>query len=297
MMKISNSKNTAIKATDIGLLLLSVLLFFFMLINAYGMLLGDEIRHLGYLNIYSREPLKTISFPQSIMLQIIGILSGISSALYLIYIIQYQPLKPKVNIDPLKCAIYLSLFTLTLFGGLLRIIANQQGAAILFFFTVLLYLLFCWLGTTATGKSDAVFKTIGLFPIYIALFYTMGLPGWAKIFGGQHVIHKYETMFAGSFIAVLPGGTALMIFLLGLLELSVPVLLIISLVKKEFKNTRHKQWLNAALVVSCFTFIALCFGLSVLFNFAGAANLVFYAVFTFLILTSLSSSPRSSENA
>ncbi|MDV4102680.1 hypothetical protein CMT19_16700 [Elizabethkingia anophelis] len=282
-------KNTAITATDIGILLLSLLLFFFMLITGYGMLLGDEIRHLSYLNIYSREPLKTISLTHSIMLQIIGIMCGISSSLFLIYIIQYQPLKPKFNCDILKWGVYISLLTVTLYGGLLRIISNQQGAAILFFFTVLLYLLFSWLETTSSGKTNTLFKNIILFPIYLTLFYTMGLPGWAKIFGSEGVMERYETMFAHSFIAMLPGGTSSMIFLLGLMELSVPILLIISVVKKEFMVSHNKKWLNAALLITCSTFIALCFGLSVLFNFAGASNLVFYALFTFLILISLPS--------
>lgn len=136
-------------------------------------------------------------------------------------------------------------------------------------------------------KIHPFFHMVLLLPLYAVLLYTMGIPGWAKIFGGSQVIERYVNMFRDSFIAQLPGGTTLMIYVLGVLELAIPVLLIISLLKGEFRLTAGKTWFNYALVLSIFTFGMLCFGLAVLFNFAGSANLVFYPIFTLLALVSI----------
>jgi hypothetical protein len=125
-----------------------------------------------------------------------------------------------------------------------------------------------------------VFNNIQLLPLYGVLAYTMGLPGFTKLFNHQSVIEKYETMFKDTFIEQMV-GTSSMIYVLGFLEFLVVGLLIISLVKKEFLYGKSKDWLLAALFMTMSTFAALGFGLRLISSHAGAANLFYYFMFTF----------------
>ncbi|AZB07675.1 hypothetical protein EG344_01850 [Chryseobacterium sp. G0162] len=287
-MKTSIAKKVQVDSIMITVLLLSFLLFFFLLLNACGMLLGDEETHLKYLNIYSREPMAVISPLQNMIFRIIGFVIGVAAIFYFISLLTAEAVRSRGHYFFLEWAVYISIVGLSLFGGLLRSIGNQLGAANIYFFTIFLYLTLLFLIKKYGKELKFTLKGFYLLPIYFILFYTMGLPGWAKLFGDSKVIEKYETMFAGSFLSNLPGGTAVMIYLLGVLELSIPILLLISLIKGEFKPGRNKFWMKISLVITCLTFMMLCFGLTIIFNFAGATNLLFYFIFTFLILVSIS---------
>lgn len=264
---------------------ITLLLCAFVFVHGYGLLSGDEIRLLGYQNVVSKEPKETISPNIIAAFRLVGAVFTISGVLFLASLAKKEPWS-RSTAALLKWALFSAILAGTIYGGLMRVVANQQGAALLFFFTMLLFLI---LGIIEKqpAQADASFNAIKLLPLYAILLYTMGMPGWAKIFGGRQVIDRYTGMFKDSFIAALPGGTPLMIYLLGILELAVPLLLIISLLKGEFLQNRPKTWLNYALVLSIFTFAMLCFGLAVLFNFAGSANLVFYPIFTLLMLVYL----------
>lgn len=286
-------KNRTINPTAVAVTLGTILLIFFMLFHSFGMLSGDEDRLLGYLNIYTREPLKVLTATSGIVLKITGFLAMITSILLVIALFKQEPLRLK-NASILKWALFAAISCIAVYGGLVRSVSNQQGAANLFFLTVLLYLLLGLLEKKTSGSSP-VYSSMALLPFYFVLFYTMGLPGWAKIFGGPEVTTRYATLFKDSFIASLPGGTSLMIIILGILELLIPVLLIISLLKGEWRQKASKRWLNHALLVTILTFTMLCFGLTVLLNFAGSANLVFYAIFTFLMFIYVNNSSHQSH--
>lgn len=125
-----------------------------------------------------------------------------------------------------------------------------------------------------------VLSNIQLLPLYAVLAYTLGLPGFAKVFNHQSVIGKYSKMFQETFIEQI-FGTSFMIYVLGILELLVVVLLLISLFKKEFMFGKSKNWLLAANFTAMVTFASLGFGLRLIENHAGAANLFYYFMFTF----------------
>ncbi|REC42682.1 hypothetical protein [Chryseobacterium pennipullorum] len=285
-MKTSIIKRIQTDPVMVAILLLSLLLFFFLIFNASGMFFGNNDTHLKYLNIYSREPLAVISFSQVMIFRMIGFVLGIAAVFYLISLCTVEAVGSERRYFFLEWAAFTSIVGLSLFGGLIRSVGNQQGAANIYFFTILLYLSLRLIEKKYGQVSKFILKEMYLLPVYFTLFYTMGLPGWAKLFGHAKVIEKYERMFAGSFVADLPGGTPFMIYFLGILELIIPILLIISLVKGEFKWGKAKPWFNMAMVITCLTFMMLCVGLTIIFNFAGAANLIFYFVLTFFILAS-----------
>lgn len=276
------------------LILMTLLLFFFTLIHSYGMLFGNEQKILSYLNVNSREPLSTVAPLYKPLMKCVGILAISACILFLVSLIKREVLTERNNYTVLKWAVFAAILSVVFYGGLVRSISNQQGSAILFFFSALLYLLFWYLEKKNKGTSNKTLNNLCLLPLYLLLLYTMGLPGWAKIFGGTEVTAKYNDMFKDTFIALLPGGTPMMILVLGILELLVPLLLLVSLLKGEFRKSAEKKWLSWSLVLTVLTFTMLCFGLTILFNFAGSVNLAFYALFTFFILIEFN--PNQEQN-
>lgn len=121
---------------------------------------------------------------------------------------------------------------------------------------------------------------IQLLPFYAVLTYTMGLPGFTKLFDHERVIGKYTQMFQHTFVDAFP-GTSFMIYIFGVLEIAVAFLLFVSLIKKEFLPHRPKTWLNLAIFVSLVTFASLGFGLRLIENHEGAANQYYYFMLTF----------------
>lgn len=106
----------------------------------------------------------------------------------------------------------------------------------------------------------------------------MGQPGWNKLFNTSEVMGNYVRMFQESFLASLPGGIPPFIYLLGVCEVAVPLLMLMALVRREFLPLQNRTFLSWAMLVSMTTFIMLAFGLSVLVNYPGATNLIFYAI-------------------
>ena len=131
-----------------------------------------------------------------------------------------------------------------------------------------------------TKKLSAFLDDLYLLPIYAVLFYTMGLPGWAKIFAHEQVLTTYTPMFANTFIDTI-FGTSLMVYLLGIMEVLAVIFLIPSLAKLEFLHDKPKVWLKAALFTTLVTFVSLGFGLRLIRNHNGAANLFYYFGVTF----------------
>jgi len=118
-------------------------------------------------------------------------------------------------------------------------------------------------------------REIEVLPLYAVLFYTMGLPGFSKIFHHEMVLPKYVGMFENTLIGSFPGVSPA-IYLLGLMEIGVPILILISAARLEFLSAKPKLWLEAALILTLATFAALGFGLRLIQNNDGAASLYFY---------------------
>lgn len=87
-------------------------------------------------------------------------------------------------------------------------------------------------------------------------------------------------MFRDSVLDVLPGGIAPFIYFIGLAEAAAVVLLLISVVKKEYLPTRDLKFFRLGIFVTLCTFLMLAFGLAVISNYPGAANLVLCNIFT-----------------
>jgi hypothetical protein len=100
------------------------------------------------------------------------------------------------------------------------------------------------------------------------------LAGWPKLFDAEYA-SKFVTRFEGSFFMSLPGGMGPQIFFLGVLELVAAALIVASLFRREFLNFNFK-WMNWALAISSITFVVLGFGLRVINDFNGFANIFFY---------------------
>ena len=129
-------------------------------------------------------------------------------------------------------------------------------------------------------KLPALLDQLYLLPLYVVLAYTMGLPGWSKIFLHEKVMGRYTPMFADTFIGKTV-GTSAMIYLLGVMELAVVVLLAISVARLEFLARQPKLWLKSALFMTMLTFMSLGFGLRLIGNVDGAANQYYYFGVTF----------------
>lgn len=204
----------------------------FSVAHAWGMLSGDQSQLLDYQNVLSKEPKEALTTFVMMGFRLVGLFLGIGALLILASLFLRREFRQIQDAVLLKWALLSFVIAGTIYGGLMRIVSNQQGAALLFFFSMLLYLVLYSLVGQRT-KTNGLFNSIVLLPLYAILLYTMGMPGWAKIFGGDQVINRYVNMFSQSFIADLPGGTALMIYILGILELAVPAFLTISLASGE----------------------------------------------------------------
>ncbi|OPC66497.1 hypothetical protein BAY13_17350 [Elizabethkingia bruuniana] len=256
-----------------------VALIFTMFLNGWSILSDTSASHIKYLNVFNNPPIETFPVYYSILFYIIGALQVIAALILVIALINIFFLQGSKS-TALQWGILTAIFSIALFGFILRVASNHTGAANLYFYTVFLYFLLWYIEKQSPG-NNTMFNRIKLFPVYFVVFYTMGFPGWQKIINAQEVMGKYVGMFSTTFLADLPGGTKPFIYLLGALEIIVPLLLIISLIKGEFLLKKAPVWLYVSLFITTCTFVMLCFGLSILSVYPGATSLVFYAILTF----------------
>lgn len=269
----------ALNSHSVIILPIYVGLIFTMFINGWTLLTGDNSIHLEYLNIYNRTPLSGYPDYYTIVFYTIAVLQLIVPFLLLFSLFKKE-LSKKGNANYFKWAILVAILSVTLYGYMVRVSSNHGGAATLFFYAVLLYFLLWLMEKRDININSNLFNSIKTLPIYFMLFYTMGFPGWQKLINSTEVMGKYSKMFNDSFLSKLPGGIEPFIYFVGILEILVPVLLVISFAKKEFQKQTSSIFLNFALLVSISTFVMLSFGLSVILNYPGATNLVFYGIFT-----------------
>lgn len=124
----------------------------------------------------------------------------------------------------------------------------------------------------------------GVYFLVGALFFYAGKE---KIFDGIGAPAGIEKQFAGTFLATIPGADAAWT-IIGVFELAIFVLVVISLVRLEFMPNRAKPWLLSALGLAVFTFSLLAIGQNVTGENSGVAELYIYAgataVLFFLVL-------------
>lgn len=248
-----------------------------MLINGMALLTGGHEMSTAFMNFYNKKA--TGGFPAySTFVMLAVAVVQLASTLLLVWALVKRFLQGDRSGAPLKWGIWLALVSVVLYGFATRMISNHQAAANLFYYTGLLYVLLWYVERQSTGRVQC-FEQVKLLPMFFTLLYTMGQPGIQKLFFAGEVVPKYVMMFKDSFLAQLPGGIPPFIYMLGVFETLVAVLIVVSLVRLEFLPTRPKTTLSLALLLGSLTFVMLCFGLSILLNYPGATNLVFYAMF------------------
>lgn len=127
-------------------------------------------------------------------------------------------------------------------------------------------------------ETNCIARTLTVIAIYAAFGGTFLLAGGSK-FMERKVPDWFKAQFGKSFLNVLP-GLAVSYWTIALLEILVPLLLIVSLIKSEFLLDAEHFYLQIAIALSSVIFAMLGFGLRLANDFQGAANLFFYFVGT-----------------
>ncbi|WP_312553786.1 hypothetical protein [Empedobacter brevis] len=254
-------------------------LIFTMMINGWTLLTGSEEMYLEYLNNYNRTAIEDFPDYFPILLYLTAILQLMAAASLISSFVQREFLESKTA-KFFKWGLFFSISSVTFYGLMVRLLSNHGASANLYFYVGLLYLCLWYVEHRKSNINSGLFMKIKILPVYFMLFYTMVFPGWQKMMNSAEVMGRYTDLFHDSFLSKIPGGIEPFIYFLGVLELSVAVLLIFSLIKKEFILDKSTRFLDLSLLVSVCTFIMLSFGLSVILNYPGATNLIFYAVFT-----------------
>lgn len=271
-------------------------LIFTMVINGWTLLTGGDPTHLEYLNYYNRTNIDQYPSYYTILLYLTAILQLIAPIFLIIALVQLEFLVDK-NAMFFKWGIFLSILSVALYGFMVRLLSNHGASATMYFYVVNLYLCLWFVEHRDNNLNQKIFNKIKILPIYFMLFYTMGFPGWQKIVNSSDVMEGYIKVFSNSFLSRIPGGIEPFIYFLGILEITVPILLIISLVKKEFLLNRSTLLLDWSLFLSVCTFMILSFGLGVVLNYPGSTNLIFYAVFTLGLYVYISNSKSNASKA
>lgn len=123
--------------------------------------------------------------------------------------------------------------------------------------------------------EDAAVYALTLAGIYLLLGVLFFYSGKEKIIDGHGAPPPIEKQFSGTFLETIPGVDAAWT-ILGLLELAVFVLIIVSLVRLEFMPERRKTFLLCALALAIFTFSILAMGQNVVGENSGVASLFVY---------------------
>ncbi len=140
-------------------------------------------------------------------------------------------------------------------------------------------------GSRMRWEDGAVYGLI-LAGIYFLVGVLFFYGGKEKIFDGGGAPAGIEKQFAGTFLDTIPGIDAAWT-ILGILELAIFVLVIVSLITLEFMPNRRKPFLLSGLALSIFTFSILAIGQNVtgehegvegLFLYSGATGVLFFLV-------------------
>lgn len=117
-------------------------------------------------------------------------------------------------------------------------------------------------------------KRLRLLPIYSVFLYTWIITGFSKLFG-PGVAPSFQEKFGETFLAAVPGLT-IAFYQIAIFEVIAGVLFLVSLFRLEFLLERPKAFLGWGLWMSMVNFAMLGFGLRLIGEHDGAANLFFY---------------------
>jgi hypothetical protein len=128
-------------------------------------------------------------------------------------------------------------------------------------------------------------SNLKLIPLYLLYLTTFGAAAASKLipltpFGAPDWFQK---QFGETFLNAFPGALSLNFYLIAVMELTITLGFFVSLFRKEFLPGRKKCVLQAMLLLAQLNFVILGFGLRIVHDFQGAANLFFYFGFTFLV--------------
>lgn len=124
--------------------------------------------------------------------------------------------------------------------------------------------------------EDATVYALTLAGIYILLGVLFFYSGKEKFIDGDGAPAPIEKQFSGTFLETIPGVDAAWT-ILGILELAVFVLIVVSLIRLEFMPDRRKSFLLCASALAIFTFSILAMGQNVVGEHSGVASLFIYA--------------------
>jgi hypothetical protein len=124
--------------------------------------------------------------------------------------------------------------------------------------------------------EDGAVYALVLAGIYLLLGVLFFYAGKEKIIDGHGAPPPIEKQFSGTFLETIPGVDAAWT-ILGLLELGIFVLIVVSLVRLEFMPDRRKPFLLCSLALAIFTFSILAMGQNVVGENEGVAELFLYA--------------------
>ena len=124
--------------------------------------------------------------------------------------------------------------------------------------------------------EDATVYGLALAGIYLLLGVLFFYAGKEKIIDGTGAPPPIAKQFSGTFLDTIPGVDAAWT-ILGILELAIFVLVIVSLVRLEFLPDRRKPWLLTSQALAIFTFSILAMGQNVVGENEGVAELFLYA--------------------
>jgi ABC-type Na+ efflux pump permease subunit len=141
--------------------------------------------------------------------------------------------------------------------------------------------------------GGSVFDGIAYWATLLGVYLMLGglefYSGKEKLFDENgHAPPPIKQQFASSFLGKVPGADAAWV-IIGVLEFSVFIVLVISLLRLEFLPHRPKSLLQVALAIALTTFAVLAFGQTATKQFEGVASLYQYfgATAVILILVSL----------
>ena len=131
--------------------------------------------------------------------------------------------------------------------------------------------------------EDGVVYGLVLAGIYFLVGVLFFYGGKEKILDGIGAPAGIEKQFSGTFLDTIPGVDAAWT-ILGILELAIFVLMIVSLIRLEFMPNRTKPFMLSGLALSIFTFSVLGIGQNVTGEHTGVAELFLYAGATGVLL-------------
>lgn len=130
---------------------------------------------------------------------------------------------------------------------------------------------------------NPIARNLSFLAIYAVYGLTFLLAGGSK-FKEKKVPDWFRNQFESSLMAKFP-GISVSYWSIALLEILVPCILVVSLLKMEFAVGANHFFLQIAISLASLIFAMLGFGLRLVGDFQGAANLFFY--FTGTLITQI----------